>query len=63
MYGTVIWKTRRPYFHFMQKTIWDGTIRVMKIMQKIGFNCQLFLLATILERVFEPLLLTIRIQK
>ena len=35
----------------------------MKIMQKIVFNCQLFLSMTILERVAELLVLAIMIQK
>ena len=39
------------------------SIRVMKIMQNLGFICQLLVSTTILEGVVEPLLLTIRIQK
>ena len=44
-----------PYFHFIKKTIYDGTVRIMKIVQKIRFNCQLFLWTTILEQVVEAL--------
>ena len=59
MYGTIIWKIPHPYFHFIKKTIYDGTVKIMKIVQKIS---QLFLSTTILERVVEALSLTIKIQ-
>ena len=62
MYETIIWKIPHPYIHFIKKIIYAGTIRIMKIMQKIRFNCQLFLSTTILERVVEALSLTIMVE-